>query len=152
MTHPKETPVTVPTPPATTDRTAALDAVFAARLAPIEAAPADEASCVETVARAIWGATMRDEVTARDWRCALTEDDREFYRAQASAAISAMRPAAGVRDAEAALARVEALAEEYAERVENCADGFWKRHLWIVAQRLRTAISGPDATVDGQQR
>jgi hypothetical protein len=51
----------------------------------------DDGTLVETVALAIWNTTMRDEMTADDWRNGLGGVDRRFYREQARAAIEAVR-------------------------------------------------------------
>jgi hypothetical protein len=75
----------------TADRSAATAGEFAARVAPFDAAPAAEESAVERVARAIYESDNPD-VTICVWDDE-TSGLREEYRANARAAIDAMRPA-----------------------------------------------------------
>jgi hypothetical protein len=80
------------------------------RLAAIEAAPHDEASTVERVARALWE-------TVDDWPWEKASPEGQAYaRRQAVAALAAM---SGRDDAAQAVARVEALADVLAKAPGN---------------------------------
>jgi hypothetical protein len=59
-----------------------------ATVARFDAGPDAPESLRERVALAIWNVDMQDEMTMKDWRAALCDDDRDFYREQADAAIA----------------------------------------------------------------
>lgn len=76
-----------------TDRTAATDAEFRSRIAPVESAPTPpevvEARVVEEVARAMFAAAHPSE----DWLTGYPEDMRKYFRRLAAAAVAAYRAA-----------------------------------------------------------
>jgi hypothetical protein len=98
----------------TADRTAATAEEFAARVAPFDAAPAAEESAVERVARAIYESDNPDVSVWDDETSGL----REEYRANARAAIDAMRPAPDAPRADEERRAVARIAEyDAAERI-----------------------------------
>ena len=143
----------------TIDRTTADDAVFAARLAGVEAADADPDGTIEKIARAISDADHAPEVgTSPPWD-ELFPEFQDHYRRLALAAIHALQAPAEF-DPSAALRRCEALADYWVRAADEweptLAD--WQttsraqcRRMRAAAADLRAALAAPAVSSGGAE-
>jgi hypothetical protein len=111
-----------------------------AKLEAIEAAPAAAEAVRERVARALWDATY----SGWDWDDDTAEAIREYFRANADAAIAVLRGASS--GAEQAVERVLAACDRLdawlaAEIVTD--NGFAEQLGGVVIDDIRAAIAGP---------
>jgi len=144
-----------------TDRTAATEQEFAARIAPFESAPTPpevrEAAVLEEVARAISGTRDSHSGSGFPCRCGWIAGfgegwekrlDHHRQLAAAAAAVAAYRATDG--GAEEAVRRVEALADEFDEATVPALINEFDRGLVAgyarAAARIRAALAAVDAS------